>query len=87
MEEFHAYYDILNDVRVVFPENLDDLRSTLSSSYGEIFFTWEQFRMKYGIGDFERRENDLCDYISDIDQLKHTFIELESDAQDLTKML
>ena len=43
--------------------------------------------MKYGIGDFERRENDLCDYISDIDQLKHTFIELESDAQDLTKML
>ena len=46
MEEFHAYYDILNDVRVVFPENLDDLRSTLSSSYGEIFFTWEQFRVR-----------------------------------------
>ena len=39
MEEFHTYYDILNDVRVVFLENLDDLRSTLSSFYEEIFFT------------------------------------------------
>ena len=39
MEDFHVYYDILNDVRVVFSKNLNNLRSTINFSYGEIFFT------------------------------------------------
>ena len=39
IEEFRAQYDISDDVRVVFSENPDNLRSNMNSSYSKIFFT------------------------------------------------
>lgn len=44
VEKFRAQYDISDYVWVIFPENNpDDLRSTMNSFSGKIFFTYEQF--------------------------------------------